>query len=248
MPALFPSSVYSGRPVVNVPGVSYDPSILTRIFAEDVSGLNAEVNAVETFLLGLPDFSGYTLYASDTSAALDWDLREFYGDWQFSAGLRDHTGELGSFYAPLVSDGANCVWGTGAGLILNAQLVRVNASGNTANISGTTLYAGVEEYIVRILATVTLTQAASVSSTLPSVFITYTSADTNASVTIQATPNIAGNGQGQTGAMTANTVGTTASGCIAIFPKSSSTISYSTSGYVSTAAGMKYSVHIVATY
>ena len=63
-------------------------------------------------------------------------------------------------------------------------------------------------------------------------------------MTIDATPVLGVAGIGQTGALTANTVGTTATGVIIINVKASTTINYQTVNYASSTAGMAYALHI----
>jgi len=127
-----------------------------------------------------------------------------------------------------------------------SEIAQVNTFPLTANVGATLLYAvpasGVGLY--RVSAHVVLTTAASVSSTLPNVQIVYTDVDTNGIVTIDATPILGIAGIGQTGALTANTVGTTASGVIVIDAHASSNINYQTVNYASSLAGMTYSLHI----
>jgi len=50
MPASYPGAVYSPRAVVNKVGVSYDPTQLTKIYAEDKTKPDAEIVAIETEL------------------------------------------------------------------------------------------------------------------------------------------------------------------------------------------------------
>lgn len=45
----YPNSVYSPRTLANKSGVVYDPDKSTVVFAEDISKLNDEVVALETF-------------------------------------------------------------------------------------------------------------------------------------------------------------------------------------------------------
>ena len=51
---------------------------------------------------------------------------------------------------------------------------------------------------------------------------------------------------GQTGALTANTVGTTATGVIVVDAKASTNINYQTVNYASSIAGMTYAIHLRA--
>ena len=127
-----------------------------------------------------------------------------------------------------------------------SELATIDSTGLTDNVAASTLYAvpasGAGMY--RVSAYVVLTTAASVSSTLPNVQIIYTDVDSNTSVTIDATPVLGVAGTGQTGALTANTVGTVDAGVIPIYVKASTTIQYKTVNYASTAAGMTYALHI----
>jgi len=96
----------------------------------------------------------------------------------------------------------------------------------------------------RVSAYVVETTAGSLSSTLPNVQIIYTDNDTGGSITIDATPILGVAGIGQTGALTANTIGTASSGVIAVNVKASTTIQYQTVNYASNLAGMAYALHI----
>ncbi len=127
-----------------------------------------------------------------------------------------------------------------------SEVATVDLTGQTANIGATTLYAvpagGGGMY--RVTALVVLTTAASVSSTLPNVQITYTDVHTGGAITIDATPVLGVAGTGQTGALTGNTVGLTSGGVIPINAKLSTNIQYSTVNYASSLAGMAYAIHI----
>lgn len=48
--ATYPTNIYEGRTVENLPGIVYDPNDLKTLFAEDINNLNNEVEAVETEL------------------------------------------------------------------------------------------------------------------------------------------------------------------------------------------------------
>lgn len=50
MTAEFPAEIFEQRDLENVPGVTYDDTIKTRIFAEDLIALAAEITAIETIL------------------------------------------------------------------------------------------------------------------------------------------------------------------------------------------------------
>lgn len=127
-----------------------------------------------------------------------------------------------------------------------SEVATVDLTGQTANIGATTLYAvpAGGGGLYRITALVVLTTAASVSSTLPNVQITYTDVHTGGTVTIDATPVLGAAGAGQTGALTGNTVGLTSTGVIAINAKLSTNIQYQTVNYASTIAGMAYAVRL----
>ncbi len=127
-----------------------------------------------------------------------------------------------------------------------SEVATIDTTGLTANVGVATLYAvpaaGVGMY--RISAYVTETTAGSLSSTLPNVQIVYTDADSSTVITIDATPILGVAGIGQTGALTANTVGTTSSGVIVVYAKASTNIQYQTTGYASNLAGMAYTLRI----
>lgn len=46
----YPDEIFTGREIANLPGIEYKEEDKTTIFAEDVGGLNAEVQAIETTL------------------------------------------------------------------------------------------------------------------------------------------------------------------------------------------------------
>lgn len=127
-----------------------------------------------------------------------------------------------------------------------AEYAVIDTTGLTANVAASTLYAvpasGAGMY--RISAYVVETTAGSVSSTLPNVQVVYTDNDTNTSVTLDVTPVLGAAGIGQSGALTANTIGTVASGVVPINVKASTTIQYQTVNYASVAAGMAYALHL----
>lgn len=127
-----------------------------------------------------------------------------------------------------------------------SELATIDLTAQTANIGASTLYAvpasGVGMY--RISSYVVETTAGSVSSTLPNVQVVYTDNDTAGSITMDATPILGIAGIGQTGALTANTIGTASAGVIVINVKASTTIQYQTVNYASSLAGMAYAIHI----
>lgn len=127
-----------------------------------------------------------------------------------------------------------------------SEVATIDTTGLTANVAAATLYSvpSSGEGMYRVSAYVVLTTAGSISSTLPNVQVVYTDKDSNASVTLDATPVLGAAGLGQTGALTANTVGTVDAGVVAIYVKASTTIQYQTVNYASVAAGMTYALHI----
>lgn len=122
----------------------------------------------------------------------------------------------------------------------------IDTTGLTANVAAATLLASsnVLGGLYQVTSHVVLTTAASVSSVLPNVQIVYTDAQTNTSVTLDATPILGIAGIGQTGALSANTVGTTASGIISVNAKAGTVIQYQTVNYASSIAGMAYALHV----
>lgn len=127
-----------------------------------------------------------------------------------------------------------------------AVVAAVNSTANTANIGFSTIYTlpSTGEGLYSFSAYVVTTTAASISSTMPNVQVVYTDKDSNSTVTLDATPILGAAGLGQSGLLTANAVGTVFSGVVAIYVKASTTISYQTVNYASTAAGMAYALHI----
>ncbi len=127
-----------------------------------------------------------------------------------------------------------------------SEYAAIDTTGLTANVGASTLYAvpSTGEGLYRISAYVVETTAGSLSSTLPNVQIIYTDKDSNTSVTIDATPVLAGAGLGQSAALGVNAIGTVSSGVIVIYVKASTTIQYQTVNYASNLAGMTYALHI----
>lgn len=127
-----------------------------------------------------------------------------------------------------------------------AEYATIDLTAQSANLGPSTLYAvpASGQGLYRVSAYVVLTTAGSISSVLPNVQIVYTDPDTNTSITIDATPILGVAGIGQTGALSANTVGTAASGVIVVSVKLSTTIQYQTVNYASVAAGMQYAIHL----
>src|SRR5438128_2235138 len=130
-----------------------------------------------------------------------------------------------------------------------SEVAKIDTTGLTGNVSSAALYAvpSTGAGLYRVSALVVETTAASVSSTLANVQVLYTDADVGSgTVTIDATPVLGVAGMCQAGALTANTVGTTATGVIVINVKASTNINYQTVNYASTAAGMAYAIHVKA--
>jgi hypothetical protein len=125
-------------------------------------------------------------------------------------------------------------------------MAKIDTAGLQANVGASTLFAvpAGGEGLYRVSAYVVETVAGSLTSVLPNVQIVYTDKDSNASITIDATPVLGVAGIGQTGALNANTVGTASSGVIVIYVKASITIQYQTVNYASNLAGMTYALHI----
>lgn len=127
-----------------------------------------------------------------------------------------------------------------------SEVATIDTAGLTANVSVATLYSvpSSGEGMYRVSAYVVLTTAGSVSSTLPNVQVVYSDKDSDTSVTLDVTPVLGAAGLGQTGALTANAVGTVDAGVVPIYVKASTTIQYQTVNYASVAAGMTYALHI----
>ena len=117
----------------------------------------------------------------------------------------------------------------------------------TANLTTQTLRTPIMNEGLTITAQVLLTTAATTSSTLPQVSVTYTDVFTNATLTILLTPVWATSTVGCTGTVT-NTVGNACMGTSGIIaPKPATAITYTTSNYASTGATpMQYQVLIRA--
>lgn len=63
----FPGSIFSPRTLVNLPGISFDPTQTKNLFAEDVNSPNAEIVAIET-TLGLNPQGSYDTVADRLDA------------------------------------------------------------------------------------------------------------------------------------------------------------------------------------
>lgn len=114
------------------------------------------------------------------------------------------------------------------------QLPSVNATAQAANIAATSLLATPSGRIYRIAAYVIVSQAATTSSTLPAVVITWTDQDNGQAQTITLTPTSAG-----------NTLTTYQQATCVVNANVAAAIQYSTTGYVSVGATpMQYALHI----
>jgi hypothetical protein len=140
------------------------------------------------------------------------------------------------------SGGTNVLWQSDASGNVSASVGASPATqpelaltGQTGNVSTTPLVASVPANArYRISFYEIVTTPGSVSSTLPSVVISWTDADnsTNQSVTFAPT------------SPTGNTDTTLVSGTILISAQAISAINVSTTGYASSAAGMAYSLYV----
>jgi hypothetical protein len=148
-----------------------------------------------------------------------------------------------SFTGPIKSLNNVAVTSTGVPGIVGTA----NTAGFVADIASTTLFTtNALTNLYRISAHLVEYVAASVSSTLPTVQVVYTDSITSGTITMDVTPIAAGVGQGQTGALTANTVGLSVAGVVVINAAGGTAVKYQTTGYASTAAGMTFAIHIRA--
>jgi len=107
-------------------------------------------------------------------------------------------------------------------------------SAQTANVNAPTLYSVPVSGMYRVSAFVVVSQAATTSSTMPSVSVNYTEATTGAAVQDMITQTA-----------TTNQVGLHSGGSVVISAQQGSNIGYITSNYASSGATpMQYSVHI----
>jgi hypothetical protein len=127
-------------------------------------------------------------------------------------------------------------------LVVGSQPVvaRVDRTVQGANIGSTLLYtvpsSGAGTY--RVSCYVSLTQAATTSSTMPSCGVSYSDLYTN----VTASPTV-------TTTSAANTVGTVSGATTLIHAKAGTAINYSTAGYVSSGATpMQYATHVKLEY
>ena len=128
-----------------------------------------------------------------------------------------------------------------------SELATIDTTGLTANVGASTLYVvpSTGEGLYRVSAYLVTTTAASISSTMPNAQVVYTDKDSNTPVTLDVSPILGAAGLGQSGLLTANTVGTVFCGVVVIYVKASTTIQYQTINYASSLAGMTYALHIL---
>lgn len=120
-----------------------------------------------------------------------------------------------------------------SGTLIKASNVDLTAQ--AANIATTPLYVTTAAGQYRIEIYIIVTQAATTSSTLPSVVIAWTDQDNSAGQTFTLTP----------AAPTGNSLTTYAQGILVASVKNASTINYSTSSYASSGATpMQYAIHL----
>lgn len=114
------------------------------------------------------------------------------------------------------------------------KVASADATAQATNIAATTLLTPVSNGLFKIEAYIIVTQAATTSSTLPSVVLTWTDADNNTAQSLTLTPTNTGN------------LLTTLQQAVAFLNvKSGTNIQYSTTGYVSVGATpLQYAVHI----
>lgn len=139
--------------------------------------------------------------------------------------------------------GLNVAWQTDGSGNVSAYLpgggiptTPVDLTAQAADIVATTLYAVPTGFqgMYRVMAWIIVTQAATVSSTLPSVQIVFHDEDNNISQTLTLTPTNTGNAQT-----------TFQSGESVIFVKDGANIQYQTSGYVTSGATpMNFALHL----
>ena len=129
---------------------------------------------------------------------------------------------------------------TGADKVADANFLTLGAVdelAQAANVASTTLYAvpsNAAGNVYEIAGLATLTQAATTSSTLPSIVIGYTDAESNTAMSLTLTQTSTGN------ALT-----TVESASAVINAKPGTNVTVSTTGYASSGAtAMQYAVHV----
>lgn len=131
--------------------------------------------------------------------------------------------------APALEARVNGAWRSLPSLVATAD-----ATGSSSNIGAAAIVTPSANTMYSIRCMEVVTTAASISSTLPSCFVSYTDVDSNISVT-----------QTIASTNTGNIVGATqSSGGYFFYAKSGIAVQIGTSGYLSSAAGMQYAVHV----
>ena len=192
-------------------------------------GLSAtgDINAGGNVYANTASSAAGCLHLSDANAAHDMGI------------CAPSSGFNGLLNLPAAQGAANQVVGVDGSNNLQWQTVAVfvalkNLTAQTANIASTSLYAvgaaGAGSY--RANCYIVLTTAASSSSTLPACGVGFKDEDSGTTVTMPLT-----------GTATTNTVGTNKGATSMLNVAAGSTMTYYTSGYASTAAGMAYAVH-----
>jgi hypothetical protein len=128
---------------------------------------------------------------------------------------------------------ANEINGTLIVGVPSSIVVKVDLTGQHANIAPTTLYTPPASGMYRVSAYLIVTTISSPGSTLPSLTIGWTDPDNNTAQTLVLTPTNTGN------ALT-----TYQDGTAVIDAKTAVAITYTTSGYTSGGTPMQYSVHL----
>jgi hypothetical protein len=123
-------------------------------------------------------------------------------------------------------------------------VAQINTTGHTANIAAADLLASgsVQTSYYRVIAYLKVTTAGSVSSTLPSVVIGYT--DPTDSVAQSITMLLGSQAGVAITTNAGNSTTTVSQGTAVIHAKTGVAIRYSTTGYLSTAAGMTYKISL----
>lgn len=114
------------------------------------------------------------------------------------------------------------------------KVASVDLTAQVANIAASTLVTPAASALYKVSAYIVVTQAATTSSTLPSIVLTWTDQDNNTSESLTLTPTNTGNAL------------TTYQQAVALLSvKNATNLQYSTTGYLSSGAtGMQYAIHI----
>jgi hypothetical protein len=183
-----------------------------------------------------------TLYSN---SALSAQTNPFLGDTFGNVNFWSAPGTYDiSIAAPLLPTYTYSVTLGGSGI---PGTVSVNLTAQTGNINPTTLYAvpiGAGG-MYRVSCYIVTTQAATVSSTLPSCVITWTDADTSVSPSFPITATSTQNIVGVVGPNVINNGGVITSSPFPINVKGGTNIQYNTSNYASSGATpMQFAIHI----